>query len=201
MKKYQSLYLAGIISEETFYQIQELDNNGQLTEGTLRNIVGAGAMALGSLFGQGGVQAQTPATQPAAVAKFDTAQFADSDSYSDPVTYIKDAMRTLRSGPHIYKYGRGENIKGGTMEIENIKPVGQTQDGKYIVTVTGKARGSQGALVNKTLSAMEDLMGKHKGISLNYKANDGKYLVQVPDDVISPGPDLYPFSVTITIGK
>ena len=49
MKKYQSLYLAGVISEETFYQIQEIDNNGQLTEGTLRNIVGAGAIAGGMI--------------------------------------------------------------------------------------------------------------------------------------------------------
>ena len=65
MKKYQSLYLAGVISEETFYQIQDLDNNGQLTEGTLRNILGAGALALGSLLGHGGAQGAEPqGTQP-----------------------------------------------------------------------------------------------------------------------------------------
>lgn len=191
------LYLSGLISEETFYQLQDLDNEGNLNEAGIRSAIGAGLLGLGSFFGTGGETHAQDNKQPAAFA----AQFADSDSYSDPVTYIKDAMRTLRSGPHIYKYGRGENLKGGTMEINGIKPVGQNPDGTFSVVVTGKARGTQAALVDKTLSAIEDLMGRHKGIYLNYKVNDGKYLGKVPADVVAPGPDLYPFSVTITIGK
>ena len=87
------------------------------------------------------------------------------------------------------------------MQIDSIKPVGQTQNGKYIVQVLGKARGTQASLVDKAVSAMEDLMGKHKGISVNYNVNDGKYLGQVPDNIHAPGDDIHPFSVTITIGN
>jgi hypothetical protein len=39
-------YLSGIISEEQFHEIEQ-----QLHENILRNAIGAGAMALGGLFG------------------------------------------------------------------------------------------------------------------------------------------------------
>ena len=50
MKKYETLFLSGIISEDVYYQLQELDQNGMLTESFVRNALGAGALALASLF-------------------------------------------------------------------------------------------------------------------------------------------------------
>jgi hypothetical protein len=192
-------YLSGIISEEQFYEIEQ-----QLHENMLRNAIGAGAMALGGLFGgPNNIQAQSPSqNSPAITAKSDfDVDGNDEDVYHNVDTYVKDLIKKLKFNKYNFesKYNRGQS----KIIIQKVIKAEKQQNGDVYVTISGMARGTQGALAGKVQEAIKDrdLMGAAGSIQVYGLENSGKYIGQVPQDVQSPGTDLYPFTATVQISK
>ena len=73
-------YLSGIISEEQFYEIEE-----ELNEGLARNLLGAGALAIGSLFG-GEASAQSGRDQIDAIKN----KISDHEATENAIELLKD---------------------------------------------------------------------------------------------------------------
>lgn len=191
-------YLSGIISEEQFHEIEE-----QLHENMLRNAIGAGAMALGGLFGGPNANAQDPSqNSPAITAKSDfDVDGNDEDAYHDVDTYVKDLIKKMKFNKSGFesKYNRGQS----KIIIQKIIEAKKQPNGDVYVTVSGMARGTKGGLAGKVAEAIQDrdLMGGAGSIKVYGLENTGKYLAQVPMDVATAGTDLYPFTATVQISK
>jgi hypothetical protein len=190
-------YLSGIISEEQFQEIEE-----QLHENMLRNALGAGAMALGGLFGGPAHAQSTPQNPPAITAKSDfDVDGNDEDVYHDVGTYVKDLIKKLKLNKYNFesKYNRGQS----KIIIQKVIKAEKQKNGDVYVTISGMARGTQGALAGKVQEAIKDrdLMGGAGSIKVYGIEKSGQYIGQVPQDVQSPGTDLYPFTATVQISK
>lgn len=191
-------YLSGIITEEQFYEIEE-----QLNEGLARNLLGAGALALGSLFGGPSASAQTPPSNPPAMtAKADEFGVSgDETQYTDAKHFTKDLVSKLRlhKGGFEDTYGRG-GAELGKIKIVKVDNAKTSPDGKsVIVTISGMGRGVKSALPQKVSNAVEELMGKAGSVRVYGIEGTGNYLGQVPDDIFSPGKTLHPFTAQIEI--
>ena len=192
-------YLSGIISEEQFHEIEE-----QLNENILRNALGAGAIALGGLFGGPNAHAQDPSQNPPAItAKSDfDVDGNDEDVYHNVDTYVKDLIRKMKlhrkSGfESIYNRGQSKII------IQKIISAEKQPTGVY-VTISGMARGTKGGLADKVAEAIKDrdLMGAAGSVKVDGLSETGRYLKQVdPIAVSMPGTELYPFTATVQISK
>ena len=190
-------YLSGIISEEQFQEIEE-----QLHENMMRNALGAGALALGGLFGGPANAQSTPQNPPAITAKSDfDVDGNDEDVYHNVDTYVKDLIKKLKFNKYNFesKYNRGQS----KIIIQKVIKAEKQKNGDVYVTISGMARGTQGALAAKVQEAIKDrdLMGAAGSIKVYGLENSGKYIGQVPQDVQSPGTDLYPVTATVQISK
>lgn len=192
-------YLSGIISEEQFHEIEE-----QLHENMMRNALGAGAMALGGLFGGPNAHAQDPSQNPPAItAKNDfDVEGNDEDVYHNVDTYVKDLIKKMKFNKSGFesKYNRGQS----KIIIQKINKAEKKPNGDVYVTVSGMARGTKGGLAGKVAEAIQDrdLMGAAGSVKVYGLAETGKYLVEVDPLVASaPGTELYPFTATVQISK
>jgi uncharacterized protein YyaL (SSP411 family) len=189
-------YLSGIISEERFYEIEEKFN-----EGLARNLMGAGALAMGSLFGGPSASAQTP--PPAAMTKSVDEFGVDDDEtvHHDAKQYTKELVAKLRIHRNGFedKYGR-EGADLGRMTINKIIKAESSPNGKkVIVTISGMARGTKGSLPGKSEEAIKSLMGQAGSVRVYGVENSGKWMGEVPEDIVSPGSKLYPFTAQVEI--
>ena len=191
-------YLSGIISEEQFHEIEE-----QLNENILRNALGAGAIALGGLFGGPNANAQDPSqNSPAITAKSDfDVDGNDEEAYHDVGTYVKDLIKKMKFNKSGFesKYNRGQS----KIVIQKITKAEKQPNGNVYVTVSGMARGTKGGLAGKVAEAIQDrdLMGGAGSIKVYGLSDTGQYLAQVPMDVATAGTQLYPFTATVQISK
>ena len=191
-------YLSGIISEEQFHEIEE-----QLNENILRNALGAGAIALGGLFGGPNANAQDPSqNSPAITAKSDfDVDGNDEEAYHDVGTYVKDLIKKMKFNKSGFesKYNRGQS----KIVIQKITKAEKQPNGNVYVTVSGMARGTKGGLAGKVAEAIQDrdLMGGAGSIKVYGLSDSGIYLAQVPVDVATAGTQLYPFTATVQISK
>ena len=191
-------YLSGIISEEQFHEIEE-----QLNENILRNALGAGAIALGGLFGGPNANAQDPSqNSPAITAKSDfDVDGNDEEAYHDVGTYVKDLIKKMKFNKSGFesKYNLGQS----KIVIQKITKAEKQPNGNVYVTVSGMARGTKGGLAGKVAEAIQDrdLMGGAGSIKVYGLSDTGQYLAQVPMDVATAGTQLYPFTATVQISK
>ena len=195
MKKYETLFLSGIISEDVYYQIQELDQNGMLTEGIFRDLMHAGLLGAGMLGA--GTLAQ-PLIQKA--------QMVSQDQINDPASYANAAINKIKSGVQSVSVQGGGNV-----QIDSIKITGKDKSGKIFVKVTGKAANVDPSNLSRAASeALNDIMGDHhiKGTDQMIRAawperNEGFYTDDVPahlrGTVRETPKDPTPFSATIII--
>ena len=188
-------YLSGIISEQRFYEIEE-----KINESLARNLMGAGALAMGSLFGGPSASAQTP---PAAMTKSVDEFGVDDDEtvYHDAKQYTKELVAKLRIHRNGFedKYGR-DGADLGRMTINKIIKAESSPNGKkVVVTISGMARGSKSSLPGKSQEAIKSLMGQAGSVRVYGVENSGKWMGEVPEDIYAPGSKLFPFTAQIEI--
>ena len=166
MKKYQSLYLAGVISEDVYYQIQDLDQNGMLTEGILKDLMRAGVLGAG-LLGAGA------AVQPL----INKAPIVSQQQINDPDSYVNAAINKIKSGVE------SQSVEdGGNVQIDSIKITGKDKSGRIFVKVIGKADNVEPSSLSKAAAvALQQIMGSPLSVHASWPArNDGFYTDDTP---------------------
>ena len=134
MKKYQSLYLAGIISEDVYYEALELDQNGLLNEGWYDNIKkGVLGTAAALALMTGGARAQDSRSQVDAITGQIDTQEKNQQYYEELANnLINDDLSTALRKSDLSKDELKNILKNFNFSVELLKAKNQYYKNQYM---------------------------------------------------------------------